>query len=420
MIGPDRTVAPPFQLSDNYSLTQPEKFILSGGQPLYAYRDLKQNVVKLELVFRAGKWFESQSGLSYFTGHLLTKGTLKRNSYQLATVLDGLGAHLEVAPGFDEVALSLFVLKKNFFAALELLMEIIQSPAFNEDELRQQKEIFIQNLQVNNEKTNVVASKEIRKSIFGTTHPYGNSTEENDVERITGDAIRAFYHASFQLQSCYFLGALNDSEMKQFLDTFHHSSTPFTTSIHHSLQPGVSKSLTKSGSVQASIRLGKRCIRKANQSDYFDAVMFNHILGGYFGSRLMKNIREEKGLTYGIYSGMNHFNVDSFWVISAEVSQQHTQEAIDEIRNEIHLLQEEPVPMDELTVARNYFIGSWQSDNATLFAVAEKVKSIHSFGLPPDYYTHLLGHMQRITPGQIQRVAREQFAIDDLIEVRVG
>ena len=178
--------------------------------------------------------------------------------------------------------------------------------------------------------------------------------------------------------------------------------------------------MIKPGSVQASIRLGKRCLPKRSSQEYFDAVMFNHILGGYFGSRLMKNIREKKGLTYGIHSGMNHFFNGSFWVISAEVNQQNAEEAISEIKNEIRRLQEEPVPIDELEVARNYFIGSWQSDNSTLFAVAEKARNIHEYHLPVDYYDQMLGHFQQMTPDQVQLVARAHFGAGDLVEVQVG
>lgn len=420
MIEPNRTEAPPFRLSENYALTQPETFLLKEGQPLYAFRGLHQNVIKLELVFQAGKWHEPQSGVSYFTAHMLPKGTQTKNSFQIASALDSLGAHLEIVAGFDEVTLSLFVLKKNFSASLDLVLEIIQSPSFDETELRQQKDIFIQNLQVNNEKTNVLASKEIRKTIYGPNHPYGNSTEEQDVLAIRREALAAFYQNKLHLHSAYFLGAVSDDEMKKILDAMRLPRAADRVGSPPQVQPGVSHAMPKPGSVQASVRLGKRCIPKANNADYFDAVMFNHILGGYFGSRLMKNIREEKGLTYGIYSGMNHFLHGSFWVISAEVNQQNTQQAIDEIRNEIRILQEEPVPLDELTVARNYFIGSWQSDNSTLFAVAEKVKNIHAYSLPVDYYARMLGHMQEITPERILRIANEQFDLTDLLEIRVG
>ncbi len=419
MTQPDRTQAPPFLLSSNYSLTQPEVFTFSAGQPLYAFRGLQQNITKLELIFQAGKWYEPQSGVSYFAAQLLRKGTRTKTSFQIASALDSLGAHLEVIAGFDTVTLSLFVLKKHFFSALAILVDLLQAPAYDENELRREKEIFLQNLRVNNEKANVVASKEIRKAIFGAAHPYGNSTEEADVLAIQQGTLKKFFLDHFHLHSAYFLGPVPDVDIQRILTSLTFPDKPGSISSIPPAKSGTSHSLTKPGSVQASIRLGKRCLPKRCEAEYFDAVMFNHILGGFFGSRLMKNIREEKGLTYGIHSGMNHFHHGSFWVISAEVNQQNTQQAIDEIKNEIKALQEVPVPAAELEVARNYFIGSWQSDNATLFAVADKIMNIHEYNLPADYYDRLLGHLQRITPEQVQRVANAHFGSDDLLEIRV-
>ncbi len=420
MIQLDRTQAPPFQLSSDYSLTQPEVFAFPGGQPLYAFRGLQQNVTKLELIFQAGKWYEPLSGVSYFVAQLLRKGTQTKTSFEIASALDSLGAHLEVVAGFDTVTLSLFVLRKNFFSALAILVDLLQAPAFDENELRLEKEIFVQNLQVNNEKTNVLASKEIRKTIFGPPHPYGNSTEEADALAIQPEGLKKFFRDHFALHSAYFLGPVSDADIQQILTSLTFPGKPPAVPHIPQATQGTSHALSKPGSVQASIRLGKRCQVKRCEAEYFDAVMFNHILGGFFGSRLMKDIREEKGLTYGIHSAMNHFHHGSFWVISAEVNQQNTQQAIDEIKNEIKTLQEVPVSAAELEVARNYFIGSWQSDNATLFAVADKVRNIHEYNLPADYYDQLLGHLQRITPERVQRVANAYFGSDDLLEIRVG
>jgi len=148
--------------------------------------------------------------------------------------------------------------------------------------------------------------------------------------------------------------------------------------------------------------------------------MFNHLLGDFSDLGLMKNIREEKGLTYGIYSSLHHFLNDGFWLIGAEVNRQNTAQAIEEIRFEIKALQNDLVSGDELEVARNYYIGSWQSENSTLFSVAEKVQTIHLHGLPDDYYTHLLEHLQEMTPDQVQIAANTYFDTSDLLEIQVG
>jgi predicted Zn-dependent peptidase len=151
---------------------------------------------------------------------MLRKGTRTRTSFILAAALERLGAHLEVTAGFDTVTLSLYVLHKNLFQATELVLDIIREPSFPEEELRQEKEIFIQNLRVNNEKTSVLASREIRKTIFGATHPYGNATEEQDVQAITTEQLRNFFHAQIQLHSAYFIGPATPGELERLLSSF--------------------------------------------------------------------------------------------------------------------------------------------------------------------------------------------------------
>jgi zinc protease len=419
MIPLDRTQAPPFRLSSDYSLAHPETFKLNSGIELFAFRDLQQEVVKLELIFEAGKWYEPKLGISHFTSQMLSKGTEKRNSFQIAEAIDTLGGHLEINQGYDIVTVSLFSLRRNILAALEIVIDLLVNPSFDDEELRLMKEIFLQGLRVNNERTNVVASKDIRRAIFGSNHPYGSSVEEEDVRKIERKDLRIFFQDRFSLHSIFLVGKLNDSEMSEVIGKIPASLLKRKERSKFERLPGSSLSIPKPASVQASIRLGKKCLPKSETKEYYDAVMFNHILGGFFGSRLMKNIREEKGLTYGIYSSMQHFLRDSFWVIGAEVNQQNAGIAIEEIRHEIKVLQEELVSEQELEIAKNYFIGSWQSENSTVFSVAEKVKNTFLYGLSENYYTNLLEHLQKITPVQVQSAAAS-FGSTDLIEVQVG
>jgi zinc protease len=416
----DRTQAPPFQHSTENSLANPEAVTLPGNRKLFAFRALQQEAVKLELIFEAGKWYEPKLGISHFTSQMLPKGTLKKNAFQIAEALDSLGAQLDINPGFDLVSISLFSLRKNLLAALAIVSELLDTPSFEEEELRLLKEIYIQGLRVNNEKTSVVATKEIRKAVFGNQHPYGTSLEEADVTQIAQSDLQEFFSRSFIFHSAFLIGRVSDDELKQVAAALHLSGGKATNDQSYERLQGLSQVITKPGSVQVSIRMGKKCQSKADKAGYFDAVMFNHVLGGFFGSRLMKNIREEKGLTYGIYSHMNHFLRDDFWMIGAEVNQKNVKEAVLEIRNEIKLLQTDPIPQDELDIARNYFIGSWQSENSTLFSVADKVKSLYLWGLPDNYYTHMLDHIASITPRQIQESAQRHFGIADLLEVQVG
>lgn len=414
----NRTEAPDFQLSTDYSLAQPERF-QSGAVPVFAFRQISQEAVRIELLFNAGKWHEPGPGVSHFVSQLLPKGTRHRNAFAVAEGFESLGAHLEVSPGFDITTVSLYALRKNVVEAMKLLHEVLTEPAFDEKELRIMKEIFLQNLRVQNEKTSVVASKEIRKAIFGGSHPYGSSLEEHQLSGLTTGPLQEYYQKHFNLRAVFMVGRLDDQVLQEVISLLP-PSPPFIHPVDHTIQPGTSVTLSRENSVQASIRMGTLFPAKRHSPEHFATILVNHILGGFFGSRLMKNIREDKGLTYGIYSSINHFEHASCWIIGAEVNQQNAGEAIVEIRKEIAALRSVAIPDEELENARNYFIGSWQSENATLFSVSDKVKGLFLSGLTPAYYSDLLQFVSSCSSAQLLEAARKHFDPSRLIEVRVG
>lgn len=156
------------------------------------------------------------------------------------------------------------------------------------------------------------------------------------------------------------------------------------------------------------------------QKDYAEAIFVTHILGGYFGSRLMKNIREEKGLTYGIYAAIHPLQKDSYFVIGADVNKENLNLTMDEIRKELKILRTEKISADELHTAKNHFIGSLQSEITTPFAHADKNKSIVLGNLPQDFYHQMILTIDSITPEKIMEISEVHFHEDALSTVSVG
>ena len=154
--------------------------------------------------------------------------------------------------------------------------------------------------------------------------------------------------------------------------------------------------------------------------DYPGLKILNVILGGYFGSRLMKNIREDKGYTYGIHSSVNSLALGGYKVISAEVSRVNIRKAIDEIYREIRILQTTPVGDNELDLVRTYMAGEMVRMFDGPFAVAESFKSVWEFGLDYEYYYRFAEIVKTITPEEIQQLANDYYNIDDLYEIIVG
>jgi zinc protease len=417
----DRTQAPPFQRSSAFDLYQPEKNTLPNGVPLHLIHGGEQDVIKIELIAQAGRWVEDTPGAAYFTAQLLSKGTTRKSSFDIAQIFDRFGAHLEISPGLDFTSISLYALTRNLEPALYLLHELLTEATFPEKELAQLQSIYLQNLKVNNEKTSFLAGKLFRKSLFGANHPYGKELDEKEVTAINREQLKA-HSTRFQNGLLAFAAGKIDDKSRALLDSVL-ATLPAKPAGKPAPAPAqgaeASQHQQKEGSVQASIRMGKKSVLRSHPQ-YADVLFISHILGGYFGSRLMKNIREEKGLTYGIHASMHALMQDSYLVIGADVNKENVELTLAEIKKELRRLRDEPIDANELDTARNHFIGSLQSELTTAFAHADKIKTITLFGLDRSYYNNLIARMEQITAADIQRTAAQHFHEKDFLEVAVG
>jgi predicted Zn-dependent peptidase len=186
------------------------------------------------------------------------------------------------------------------------------------------------------------------------------------------------------------------------------------------IEPGdATQHIARPDGVQSSIRMGMRTINRGH-ADYFSLLLLNHILGGYFGSRLMKNIREEKGLTYGIYSSLNPFRNDCMFSLGADVDKINVELTINEIRKEIEALCRNLISEDELDVAKNHLLGGIQLEMANPFSTFDKIKNIRLNQLEKEYYNNLFTSVKSINPEELQATAQKYFNTNDLTIVSVG
>lgn len=417
----DRTIAPPFNRTSSFELLTGEKRIVKGGAETYFVLGGMQDVCKVEVVLPAGRWNEKVWGSAYFTANLLSKGTQSKKSFEVAHLFDLYGAHLEIHAGLDHISVSLYILNKNFTPALSLLVELLTEPTFPDDELDLLKSIYLQNLKVNNEKTSFLASRHLRKTLFGESHPYGKELDAADIDPITREVLQNHFAELFKTGTIFVSGNVNDIQKREIEEKFSFlglnaikKADFLNTDTHYKREL-----ITREGSVQASIRLGKKSIARSHPK-YADLLFLNHILGGYFGSRLMKNIREDKGLSYGISSSLQPLKQDSYFVIGADVNRENLSMTFDEIRYEINRLRTEPVSDEELDVARNHFIGGLQLEITTSFAHADKVKNIVLHSLSPSHYRDMIRRIDQITSAELVEVANEFLAEGSFAEIAAG
>lgn len=418
----DRTIAPPSAAISSPNIQQAKTYYLSNGQPIYLINAGDQPVVKLEIIVSSGILTETQSGLSWITGKIISEGSSKKNSHEIAELFEFYGSFIEINPGFDNTSIVLHTPKKYFGDSVKLLSEFLFSPSFPEKDIDILKNNKIEQLKINHEKTNFIASRKTREALYGESHPYGKSLSEAEVGQLSRKNIKKYFDSSFYVNPEFYLsGLVGETEidiLKECFESQLHKTPPDSKSIDTSI--GTKNIFVeKSDSVQSSIRLAWK-IPDKRHADHFAIMILNEILGGYFSSRLMKNLREDKGYTYGVHSYPVFLKEGSFLLISADVVAVSTNDAISEIHKEIDLLKNSLMSWDELETVRNYMAGAFLSSISTPFQLMGKFKTIHSNHLDYSYFDKLFAALKNVTPEEILKTANDYLRMEDLHTVIVG
>ncbi len=421
----DRTIAPPSRKVEHVTIPTAEKIILDNAIPLYTIRAGEQPVMRLELIFDAGSRFDVIGGESLFVSKMLTEGTKNHKAAEISEFFDQYGAFTEISQSFERLAITVHGLTKHLTKLLPMLKEMISESIFPEAEFAVQKNIASQTLKVNLEKTAFVASQTFREQIFGSKHPYGKSVNQAIIDNITSEAVREFYakQISGKLFTIFLSGSFSEEEIKGLNEVFGQMSASSPEKLEEKFpeSPKVGENLlvNRPENLQSSIRLGRRLFNRSHP-DFFKFIVTNTIFGGYFGSRLMKNIREEKGFTYGISSSLIPQKEGGYLIIGTDVKKEFTQQTIDEIHKEIVRLQTEQISENELETAKNYMIGSFVGSLNTPFEVADRQKVIILENLPADFYQNYIQQVNAVSAEDVMQIANNYLKTEELCEVVVG
>ena len=419
----DRTIAPGFKKVNKVNLRKAVSTQLGNGVPLHVINAGTQPVVKLEVVLNSGKWFEKKDGQSFFCCKMLSEGTTNHSAEEISERFDRYGSFLELIPGYDYNSIGLYALTKHFPEVLPFFREIILESAFPEQEFSILRNNTISELKVKNQRINVVASRRFRELIFGTDHPYGRELTEEHVNALNGPGeLRDFYRKTFlNRPEVICVGNVEDREI-DLINKYLGDFTPADFDAPKVERPEYNsrkETIGKPESFQSSIRLGMPFLSKKDP-DYLKILVVNEVLGGYFGSRLMKNIREEKGYTYGIYSRLMNFKNEGYFLISADVKKEFTNQTIEEIYKEINILRTDLVPEDELQTVKNQMIGGFLSEIASPFMLADKFKAVRFHGMDYRFYDEFISAVNDITSEEIRRLSQKHLDPESISEVVVG
>ncbi|MEY3050836.1 MAG: hypothetical protein RLY31_621 [Bacteroidota bacterium] len=419
----DRRTTPP--IAEISRLTVPEPFVwrLSNGIPVYETNLGTQDIVKLDLLFYAGRPFERKQMVSRSTAALMREGTASHSSAAIAETMDYYGASLSMPIGLDTASVLLYSLRKHIHHLLPLVADILRAPTFPQDELEAFIERNQRRLQVDLSKNDIVAYRQFTEMLYGKEHPYGyNSFPETYAALLREDLTRHF-EENYTAGNCLiFLSGRIDDALRRMLDE----------ELGAAIRPGERRPcvlpaantvpeqirLPHPPAVQTAIRIGRHLFDR-HHPDFYGMYVLNTILGGYFGSRLMANIREKKGYTYNIYSSHEALLSGGYFYVATEVGSAFVEKTREEIYRELANLQRKLVGQEELRMVRNYLLGTLLTNLDGPFNISEVVKAYLTEGVSLDTFQALSEAIRSISPAEIRRLARQYFDRNDMWEIIV-
>lgn len=422
----DRTIAPEFKTIEKIDIINASEQKLDNGIPVYSINVGSQELTKVEFIFSAGMYYQNRTLLASSTNTLLEAGTTKRNALQLSEHIDFFGSFLELEVGQDYASITIYSLNKYLNESLAFVEEILKDSIFPQSEIdihlanRKQKHL------INSGKVSHLARRKFSELLFGEKHPYGIDAKTEDFDTLKQSDILEFYKNHYSFKNCFIVTAgnlpkdLHDVLNNHFGKDKWGSDSPAQSKASKIITTTQQKHLVeKSDAIQSAIRIGRVLFNKTHE-DYFKFQVLNTILGGYFGSRLMANIREDKGYTYGIGSGLTSLVNSGYFYISTEVGSDVTKNALEEIYKEINILRTDLVSAEELETVRNYILGQFLRSVDGPFALAEKFIAVKEFGLDYSYYANYFKAVKEVTPKDLRDLANKYLQEKDLIECVAG
>ncbi|MBL0340504.1 MAG: insulinase family protein [Bacteroidetes bacterium] len=422
----NRANPPELKVPEAINILQAKKIQLDNGIGIYVINSGNEDVVKFEIIYPTGATDKESFAISTACHQLAESGTSSKKAIEIAENLDYFGAYLHADSGPDFKSFSLFSLTRFFNETLPVLNEILNDAAFPENELNVWKTRSIQTLKVNREKVSWLSKTRFQEALFGNSHPYGYTPAENSFNDITIESLQLFFSKSYRLNEAIILlsgkvDAKIIATVNSVFGQINNSPTTPEVSKINSLPEFVPQKIKidKKDSVQSAIRIGKRLFGK-DHHDYFAVSIVNTILGGYFGSRLMSNIREDKGYTYGIGSGVHPFKFSGSFFITTEVGSDVCHEAIKEIYKELHRLANEPVPEVELDLVKKYLAGSFLRSLDGPFALSDRFKGLILHDLDYEFLNRYLEAINSINPLKIMEITDKHLRPESMTEVIAG
>lgn len=423
----NRKTPPQRHAPNKINVLKAEEITLPNGIRLLAINAGSEDVCRLDLNFDAGTRYQQKKVEAKASVSMLAEGTMSYTSHQIAEKFDYLGSFCEHAIDRDFGKVTLLSLNKYLDKSLHVLEEVVKYPTFPEKELATFRIKGKQSLIVELEKVSTLARQSFFKAIFSNNHPYGHFAEPQDYLELKREQLINYHKNLLTSNRCTLIlsGKIGKNEIssveKYFGESPWGNSSTSVLELPQIVEPNKRIFFNqKADAVQSAIRIGRLIVSKKHP-DYCGLVVLNTILGGYFGSRLMKNIREDKGYTYGISSSILSLKDHCVFVIGTEVGAEFTFPALKEIYAEIERLINEQVSDEELDLVKNYLLGELLRSFDGAFAIADTVTSLLEYNdLDYNFFEKMVETTKTISPNEIMNLANAYLRSNDLIECVAG
>jgi len=412
----------------SYALDANRKELENGLVVLHAERTNLPMVV-VNLLIKASPLDEpaDKAGLASMVASMLTEGTKRRTSSEISDEIEFIGGSLVASATEDDTVLSLTVLKKDIEKGFDLLSDVLLNPQFPDEELARKKVLVKGALRQSEEEPEYLAEKAFGEAVYGK-NPYGRpvpGTKEG-IDALSRDDLRAFHSAYYVPNNSILtvVGDLTEKELdaliENYLSSWRKSDVPPRKAYGIEEQKGVKIIRIDRDLTQANIVLGYPGISRLDP-DYYAASVMNYIFGGGgFSSRLMQKIRDEMGLTYGIFSYFDALKYGGTFKVSVQTKNEAANTVVDVTLKEMERIRSELVSEDELKDAISYLTGSFPRRLETMSKVAGFLSAVEFLGLGLDYDREYIEIIKKITREDVLRVAKKYLHPENYVLVVVA
>ena len=419
----DRSISPEIRIPESVPVRVPSQKTAVNGMKLYAIEAGEQDLLRLSLVFCAGTRFQSRPYLASAVVNMLAEGTGKYSAREISEKTDFYGAWFEHSADRDYAIVSLCCLTKFLPEMLEVLEQMIVSPTFPERELDIYKNKRKHHLTIEREKVSFRARELFGEALFGKGHPYGAYYTPEEYDSLKSSHLQAFYKTFYRAGNGFAVcsGKASEEHLKAIVDFLGRipggGKTAFTELP--AIKPVFQVKEERPDAVQSAIRVGKTLFPRTHP-DFIGMQVLSTVLGGYFGSRLMTNLREERGYTYGVFSTMVNLESSGYLAVGTDVGSEFTKDAVRQIFHEIGRLRTETVEQAELALVKNTITGEFMRVLDGPFGIADVTIENIQNGTGNEHVARYLREVKEITPERLKALAVKYLSEDEFVTVIVG